>query len=182
MSDDPYASFKDDGIPSNLETVLMTLADELQAAEKAVEEAESALEKAKDLRRDLTDTRIPAATEGMNGKLTLRDGRILEVKEEIRSSIAGDKRVPAINWLDKEGYGNLVKREIVFSFPKGQTERAQAFQKAITNLNMGLVMKENFTVHHATLNSWVKEKLSEGVELPKEVFGIFRQRSAKVKE
>jgi hypothetical protein len=47
---------------------------------------------------------------------------------------------------------------------------------------MPLVMKENYSVHHATLNAWVKEQLGDGVELPKETFGIFRQRSSKVKE
>jgi len=182
MIDDPYAAFKDDSIPGNLEIVLMQLADELQAAEVLITEAEEALEKAKDARKDIAEVRIPAATEGMNGKLTLKDGRILEVKEDIRSSIAGEKRVPAIKWLDDHDYGHIVKRELVFSFAKGDDANFDKFQKAIKNIKMPLVMKENYSVHHATLNAWVKEQLGEGVELPKEIFGIFRQRVAKVKE
>jgi hypothetical protein len=182
MTDDPYAAFKDESIPGNLEIVLMQLADELVAAEALVTECELALENAKDARKDITEMRIPAATEGMNGKLVLKDGRTLEVKEEIRSSIAGDKRVPAINWLDANDYGHIVKRELVFSFAKGDDASFEKFQTAVKEIKMPLVMKENYSVHHATLNAWVKEQLGDGVELPKETFGIFRQRSAKVKE
>tara|TARA_R110000851_G_scaffold16046_2_gene52539 strand:+ start:30247 stop:30795 length:549 start_codon:yes stop_codon:yes gene_type:complete len=182
MTDDPYAAFKDDGIPGNLEIVLMQLADELEAADALIAIAEEALEKAKDARKDIAEVRIPAATEGMNGKLVLKDGRTLEVKEDIRSSIAGDKRIPAIAWLDANDYGHIVKRQLVFSFAKGDDKGFKAFEDTIKKLKMPLVMKEEFSVHHATLNAWVKEKLGEGIELPRDTFGIFRQRVAKVKE
>lgn len=182
MTDDPYAAFKDDAIPGNLENVLIQLADELQDADAAIVAAEEVLEKAKDARKDIAEVRIPAATEGMNGKLLLKDGRTLEVKEDIRSSIAGEKRVPAIKWLDDHDYGHIVKRQLVFSFAKGDDAAFEKFRKAVDKIKMPLVMKEEFSVHHATLNAWVKEQLGEGVELPKEIFGIFRQRVAKVKE
>ena len=182
MTADPYAAFKDESIPGNLEIVLMQLADELVAADALILEREEALEAAKDARKDIAEVRIPTATEGMNGKLLLKDGRTLEVKEDIRSSIAGNKRVPAIQWLDDHDYGHIVKRELVFSFAKGDDKAFEKFEKAVKKIKMPLVMKENFSVHHATLNAWVKEQLGEGVELPKETFGIFRQRVAKVKE
>lgn len=182
MSTDPYAAFKDEVIPGNLEIVLIQLADELQDADAAILAAKEALEAAKDTRKDIAEVRIPAATEGMNGKLLLSDGRTLEVKEDIRSSIAGEKRVPAIKWLDDHDYGHIVKRELVFSFAKGDDAAFEKFQKAVKKIGMPLVMKENYSVHHATLNAWVKEQLGDGVELPKEIFGIFRQRVAKVKE
>jgi hypothetical protein len=182
MTDDPYAAFKDDAIPGNLEVVLMQLADELQEADALILKCETALEKANDARKDLSDVRIPAATEGMNGKLLLKDGRTLEVKETIRASIAGEKRVPAINWLDANDYGHIVKRELVFSFAKGDDKSFDNFRKAVKKIKMPLVMKENYSVHNATLTAWVQERLEEGVELPKETFGIFRQRVAKVKE
>jgi hypothetical protein len=118
----------------------------------------------------------------MNGKLTLKDGRILEVKEDIRSSIAGEKRVPAINWLDANGYGNLPKRQIIVEFSKGEDKAFKKFAADLRRRKLPLVVEENHTVHHATLNAWVKEQLNEGVELPKDTFGIFRQRVAKVKE
>lgn len=182
MTVDLYADFKEDQTPSNLDQVLIQLADELQEAALTVENVENALELAKDKLKDITDIRVPAATDGLEGKFDLSDGRTMTVKETIRSSIAGEKRAPAIRWLDEHDYGHIVKRNLVFSFAKGDTESHKKFVEAVKKIKMPLVMKEDYSVHHMTLNSFVKEKLSEGIELPKDVFGIFRQRVAKVTE
>ena len=179
---DNYAAFRDDKPSDNLTAVLRTLADEYLAAEAEVARIEAELEVAKTNLKDIAENRIPQATDGMEGKFNLGDGRELQIKEEIRSSIAGEKREPAIKWLDEHGYGHIVKREIVFEFPKGDEARSTAFVEAVQKLGMPLVMKSNFSVHHATLNSWVKERLGEGDALPNETFGIFRQRTAKVKD
>ena len=179
---DNYAAFRDDKPSDNLTAVLRTLADEYLAAEAEVARIEAELEVAKTNLKDIAENRIPQATDGMEGKFNLGDGRELQIKEEIRSSIAGEKRDPAIKWLDEHGYGHIVKRELVFEFPKGDEARSKAFIEAVQKLGMPLVMKSNFSVHHATLNSWVKERLGEGDALPNETFGIFRQRTAKVKD
>ena len=118
MSDD-YAAFRDEGQNSNLRAVLVSLADELIAAEEEVARIEVMLEEAKLKVKDIAEFRIPQATDGMEGKFNLGDGRELQIKEEIRSSIAGDTRVPAIQWLDEHGFGHIVKREVSFEFPKG---------------------------------------------------------------
>lgn len=181
MSDE-YAAFRQPEKSDNLNGVLRSLADELQAAEAEIERITAELEVANNIKKDLVEKRIPDVTDGLEGKFDLGDGREMTIKEEIRSSIAGDKRIPAIEWLDEHGYGHIVKREIIFEFPKGDEERCKKFIEAIKDLKLGqLVMKSNYTVHHATLNSWVKEQLGEGVALPKETFGIFRQRVAKLK-
>lgn len=182
MSDDVYADLRDEEVPTNLLTVLRQLADELAAAEAEVAAAEEILQQRKNMLKDIVEQRIPRATEGMDGKLDLKDGRELIIKEEIRSSIAGDKREPAIEWLDANGYGSIVKRQVIFEFPKGSTDRCNKFLEAVQSLGLGqLVMKTKYEVHHATLNSWVKERLKEGDEIPTDTFGVFRQRIAKVK-
>ena len=186
MQDDPYADFKDDKIPGNLDTVLIQLADELAEADALIAIKEKELEEAKDNRKDIAESRIPAATDGLDGKFALSDGRTLEVKEDIRSSIAGDKRIPAIAWLDANDYGHIVKRQQIVEFGKDSDEAVEAFNKAMKKhmkkTGKPLVIKEKYEVHHATLNAWVKEQMGEGVDLPKETFGIFRQRVAKLKE
>jgi len=182
MQDD-YAAFRDDKPSHNLTTVLRLLADEYLAAEAEVLRIEEELVTAKTALKDIAENRIPQATDGMEGEFNLGDGRKLQIKEDIRSSIAGEKRIPAIQWLDDNDYGHIVKREVVFQFAKGDEERCEKFIEAVQQLPLGkLVFNTNFTVHHATLNSWVKERLGEGDAIPNDIFGIFRQRTAKVKE
>lgn len=183
---DEYAAFRDEP-GENFKAVLRTLADEYIAAEELVHQKELELETANATLKDIAEHRIPQATEGMDGTFDLGDGRELKLKEEIRASIAGEKRVPAINWLDEHDYGHIVKRQVIVEFGKGEEERTTVFLKALKELeeneNIGkLVIKTNYSVHPMTLVSWVKEQLKEGVALPKDIFGIFRQRTAKVKE
>ena len=181
---DEYAEYRD-APGDNFKAVLRSLADEYLEAEAEVARKEHELEVAKANKKDIAEVRIPQATEGMDGKFDLGDGRELQLKEEIRASIAGEKKDPAIRWLDDNDYGHIVKRQVIIEFGKGETERTEAFMKAVKALEAELgtlVVKTNFSVHNATLVSWVKEQLGEGVDLPVDVFGIYRQRTAKVKE
>jgi len=183
MSDE-YAAFRAQP-GDNFKAMLRGLADEYLETEAKIAQIEAELEMTNAMLRDLSEKRIPEVTEGMDGNFDLGDGRELQLKEKVRASIAGDKRIPAINWLDEHDYGHIVKRQIVVEFGKDETERTEAFLKALQALEpeLGtLVIKKNYQVHNATLVSWVTEQLSEGVDLPTETFGIYRQRTAKVKD
>lgn len=183
MAEDPYGSFKEEN-NSNLTHVLRQLADELIDAQAEVARIKLQLEVAENLVKDITEKRIPEVTDGLDGKFDLGDGRTITIKEEIRASIAGDKRIPAILWMDSHGYGHIVKRQMTFEFAKDDHEKAARFKEAMAPImaQLGVPLKENHSVHPGTLVAWVKEQLGEGVDLPVDVFGIFRQRTAKVKE
>lgn len=181
--DDPYAEFKASQ-GDNLKTVLRSLADELVDAMAEVERIQEQLTVAQNMVKDLTEVRIPAVAEGLEGKFDLGDGRSLTIKEEIRASVAGEKLEPAVEWLDSQGYGGIVKRNLTFEFGKDDHERVQAFKEAIAPIlkSQRLVLKEKRAIHPQTLVAWVKERLGEGDKLPVDIFGIYRQRVAKVKE
>lgn len=183
MQDDPYADFKS-GDNDNLKTVLRQLADELVEAMADVDRIKEELKTAENVVKDLTENRIPSVAEGLEGKFDLGDGRTLTIKEEIRASVAGEKLAPAVEWLDAHDYGGLVKRNLTFEFGKDDDERVKKFKEAVEPIlkEQKLVLKEKHAIHPATLVAWVKERLEEGDKLPVDVFGIFRQRIAKVKE
>lgn len=180
-NDDDYGAFRENN--SNLTTVLNQLADELVAALREVQEAEQTLKEKKSYADDIAQVRIPAATDGLEGKFDLGNDRVLEVKEEIRASVAGDKLAPAVEWLDQNDYGSIVKRTLVFEFGKDDDEKVKKFKEAIAPIirDQRLVFKEKTAIHPQTLLAWVKERLKEGDKLPVETFGIFRQKTAKVK-
>ena len=183
MDDDPYASLRADE-SSNIQTVLRQLADELLEHMAEVDRIKEELQAAENLVRDYTENRIPAVAEGLEGKFDLGDGRTLTIKEEIRASVAGEKLAPAVEWLDAHDYGNIVKRNLIFEFGKDDDEKVKAFKEAVTPILKAqkLVLKEKHAIHNATLVAWVRERLDEGESLPIDIFGIFRQRIAKVKE
>jgi hypothetical protein len=181
--DDPYADFKSQE-GDNLKTVLRELADELIAAQAEVDRIQLELDAANGVVKDLVENRIPNVAEGLEGDFNIGDGRTLTIKQEIRASVAGEKLAPAVEWLDAHNYGNIVKRNLTFEFGKDDDERVKAFKEAVLPILVAqkLVLKEKTAIHPATLLAWVKERLKEGDNLPVDVFGIFRQRIAKVKE
>jgi len=181
--EDPYAEFKSNE-SDNLKTVLRGLVDELVEAMSEVDRIKAELEVAENVVKDLTQNRIPSVAEGLEGKFDLGDGRTLTIKEEIRASVAGEKLGPAVEWLDAHDYGSIVKRNLTFEFGKDDHKRVKAFKEAVAPIlkSQKLVLKEKNAIHPATLVAWVKERLAEGDALPVDIFGIFRQRVAKVKE
>ncbi len=185
MSDDAYGDFRDDTGPgSNINAVLNQLADELIAAQEEVERIEQELVVAKNLVKDITEKRIPAVTDGLEGKFNLGNDRILEIKEDIRASVAGEKLGPAVEWLTEHKFDSIVKRSLGFEFGKNDHKKVAEFKKVMEPIikELGLVMKEKNAIHPQTLLAWVKERLKEGDEIPADTFGVFRQKSAKVKE
>jgi len=182
MSNDPYESFKDDTIPSNLMTVLSQLADEQTALEKLKIKIEAELEEVNQALRQLSDIKIPAAAEGLQGKLKLDDGRTIEIGEKIRASISGEKKFPAIAWLDKNDFGHIVKRQVILEFARDDHENFNKVKKALEATGVPANMKIESNVHWMTLEAWVREKLKEGVNLPRDIFGIYIQKISKITE
>lgn len=185
MSEDPYAALKaEDKNDGNLKKVMRELADMYLEAEELVAQKTKELEDAQKALDDIAVFRIPTALDGLDGNFPVGDGITIQVKEHIRASIAGEKAKPAIKWLDDNGYGNIVKRQLIAEFPKEDQERFQEFLTKITPAlqELHVVLTDKHSVHPGTLVAWVKEKLGEGVELPVETFGIFRQRKGIVKK
>ncbi len=181
MAVDEYAEYR--GNDHNLKRVLTDLAEELDFAQKEVDNKKSELEDAQAHLKELSHRTIPEAADGLDGKFELEGTeRQLIIEEIIRASIAEERKEPAIKWLDENGYGNLVKRQLIIEFNRDDEERYKSFVEHIKMFpGPNLVIKRTDSVHHATLTSWVREKLEAGVDLPVQIFGIFRGRVAKLK-
>lgn len=129
--------------------------------------------------RDLTWREIPTLMDeiGLKEFKTLDDVTVA-IKEEIEAGISEERRGPAHGWLDDNGHSGLVKRNIVVSFNKDQTEAAQALLKELRPKYAAVT--EDTKVHPSTLKAWVREMLEKGVNIPQETFGVFRHRVAKI--
>lgn len=180
-NDDAYGAFRDDSVPTNLMNVLVQLSDELLKAEKIKEEKTEELRLASEMVTNIKERRIPDAAEGVQGKINLPDGRTLEITEKVRASIAGDKRIPAIKWLDDNDYGSIVKRELVFQFNREDEDKFKRFVDHVKSSGIPVTMRENFSVHHSTLEAFVRERLKEGDDIDRSILGVYIQKDAKVK-
>ena len=150
------------------------LAELLLQMRKKVEDLDKQLDAAKaDLRRveqeDLPDLMQELGLETFR----LKTGETIEVKPEIDCAITEEKRAAAHTWLSGNGFGGLIKTEVVVKF--GRDERAAAIACA---QQIGGDMIER--VHPSTLKSFIKEQMSAGKPVPFDLFGVHPFNKVKV--
>lgn len=153
---------------------------EFLTAEREVKEAEEALKAAQDRLRNITETQLPLLMDEAKQKtLTTLDGYQVTRGEVIRASISQENMPKAAEWLQANGQGAIIKREISLKFGKGEEDKAAEAVGALREHHFAPVDK--MSVHPQTLGSVVRELLEAGKEIPMDVLGVYVQPLVKVK-
>lgn len=176
---DPYADFRDDDSPDKKSLDrLKILARQQSGAETAVAEAEAALKKAQEKERDYKERLIPEVMEelGME-EFTTSDGFHIKIEKKIRTSLSKENKPAGFAWLEKNGHGGLIKRQIGVAFNRDQQEAAT---KLLATLRKDYDVKQEMKVESSTLKAFVIAQLKAGTDLPLGVFGVHEQKFAKL--
>jgi hypothetical protein len=112
--------------------------------------------------------------------LTLTDGSVLELRDDVACSISDEQRPIAHQWLIDNGYDGIIKTELSIPFARGEHETAVQIAAEIA-ATYGRQTAVNETIHHQTLRAFVRERLEKGVAVPTKPFGIFPYSEAKLK-
>ena len=114
--------------------------------------------------------------------------QLLDVQKEIENTklklkfykghISEAHRPAAVEWLMANGHGGLIKNEVTVKFGKDEDDRARATVQSL--LQQGLSPNVKQGVHPQTLNAFVKEQLTGGMDLPADIFGIYVGSRAKI--
>lgn len=97
-------------------------------------------------------------------QLALEDDYSLERGENVYSSISAANAPAAAAWLEKNGYGAIIKARIGIEFEKGDTKMIAAVVKALKSVKANYDLREG--VHPQTLRAFVRESLEVGRKLP----------------
>lgn len=88
----------------------------------------------------------------------------VNIKTYVSSKIADNGL--AYDWLESEGYGDLIKDTL--DFPKGELEKS-----VIQELEeKGLSFKHTHAIHHSSLKKIMSDRLKDGEILPDELDGF----------
>jgi hypothetical protein len=160
---------------------LAVLAQQQIDLEDAIAQDEKKLDAKREELRILAEKTLPELMDGLGmEEFSTRSGLRIKVAEAIRASIPKARQKEAVDWLDDHGYENLVKREFNILFGKEEEAWANRFAADLAKRKHQLNVKQDASVHNRTLVAFVKEQLEEGKELPLDLFGVFRQRYAKI--
>ncbi len=119
----------------------------------------------------LREESVPMAMMELGVKeFTLTTGEKVTIKQDVYASIPVANRDAAFEWLDKHGFGGLLKTSITANFGRGEEEEVKRAVDALTSI--GVTVMEKQDVNAMTLKAWLREQLEEGnKELDLDLFG-----------
>lgn len=173
------------------------LAQELLDLDNEIGALTTLLEEKQKERRRIAEHTLPELLDEIGlSDFTLTDGRKLCVQSQVFASIPSktaidkerdpvvkaamrERTLAAFTWLERNGYGALISREVKAKFKKGEGSLATKAIEALGELGMTAV--SDLSVHPATLSAFVKEQLANGREdLPFDLLNIHQARITKI--
>ena len=155
------------------------LVEKLDRAERTLADVAETYEDAKEVVRELAEEVIPQALESLGlDEIRTASGLKVSVKETVHARLSQETKAEAIAWLDQNGHAGLVKRKVQIDFDREESEAAMALLEELQGKFPAVYADE--TVHPSTLRSFVKGLVEDGEDFPRELFGTYIKKQAKV--
>jgi hypothetical protein len=177
-------------LPEDLLTKIKTQATLLRATQHTIENLEERLSAAKQERLALARDILPdlLAQAGTPSLTIEAEGNQpaykITSKPFARANIAANwdpaRRQEALDWLDTNGHGDLIKTEILVALNKDQRAAALDLIEKLEALGYTPDVLEN--VNHMTLSKWLRECIARGVMVPLDIIGGEVGMEATIKE
>ena len=159
---------------------IVALAQLLAQQQSDVDRLEEELKEAKKAARTTEREDLPTLMEELGiTELKLEDGSVVKVVPDCECGITERTRDAAMRWLAENGFGGLIKTQVIATYGRGERENAlKAFEKLVDE-PADVLLKED--VHHSTLKSFVKEQIAAGNALPMDTFNVIPFNKATIK-
>ena len=177
------------GAIADMASRMLDLQDEINRTEELLKKQKQDLTK-------LAEQDLPDLMQELNIKdFTLSNGAKVQVDDFISGTVPsagaidrakGDDRVNmeirqqhCFDWLRGNGAGDLIKNNVEVQFGRNEDDVCDEF--AVELNSRAINYKRSVGVHPSTLNSFIKERMSEGKEVPHDLFKIYTGRRAKIR-
>ena len=189
LLDDVAPASNEIGAVADMASRMLNLQDEINRSEEALKQKKQDLTK-------LAEQDLPDLMQELNIKnFTLSNGAKVEVNDIISGSVPaagaidrakGDDKIDlemrqenCFDWLRANGAGDLIKSNVEVQFGRDEDDACNSFIDELQDRQ--IYYKRAKAVHPGTLNSFIKERLSEGKEVPHDLFRIYTGRKAKIR-
>ena len=189
LLEDVAPSSNEIGAIAEMASRMLDLQDEINRTEELLKKQKQDLTK-------LAEQDLPDLMQELNIRdFTLRNGAKVQVDDFISGTVPsagaidrakGDDRVNmeirqqhCFDWLRGNGAGDLIKNNVEVQFGRNEDDVCDEF--AIELNSRAINYKRSVGVHPSTLNSFIKERMSEGKEVPHDLFKIYTGRRAKIR-
>ena len=151
---------------------IAALAATLLAQQQEVATLEDMLSHAKERARTLAEVDLPELMRECDLTMVkLADGTKVEVVDGVQCGITADNRAAAHAWLERHGFGGLIKTAVVVAYGRNEHDAALALAERL-HAQLGADVELQETVHPSTLKSFVKEQRAAGANVPEDLFSV----------
>jgi len=159
---------------------LTELTATLQETEMALAMMEAEVKRVTQVILDLKEQQIPELMEDLGvAEYTTSEGVKVSLKKNVFASLGASnspKAMAAYKWLDDNGHGTLIKRNVVVSFPREQAEEAALLADSLREQHFATKIESK--VEPSTLRSFVAQALDKGEDIPLDTFSVFVKKTA----
>ena len=153
--------------------------NQLQKLDDAIQEAEQTLGQLKAEYRELSEVDIPSMLSELGlSEITLKDGNKISTSTYYSARISEDKRDEAFQWLNDNGFGDIVKNTVSVSFGREEDDSAKKLLETLDTDGYKTAQKKH--VEPMTLKAFVREQVEKGSDLPLETFNVYIGQKTKV--
>jgi len=146
--------------------------NQLQKLDDAIKEAEQTLGQLKAEYRELSEVDIPSMLSELGlSEITLKDGNKISTSTYYSARISEDKREEAFQWLNDNGFGDIVKNTVSVSFGREEDDSARKLVDSLEDNGYATAQKK--WVEPMTLKAFVREQVEKGSDLPLETFNVY---------
>lgn len=170
-----------DAAPDKLDVLNAALAEAIDL-ELAVAQLEEDLKAAKKALHTLRSSRIPDIMDELGMDSVTFRGWKVTISDFVSGSLPKDPEANAraIQWLEAEDAGGLIKTDLSLAF--GRSQHNEALDLAGRLEAEGLAPAVKSSVHPQTLHSFARERIRNGESLDVEVLGLYVGKVAKMKQ
>lgn len=127
--------------------------------------------KLKETERNLSEQSIPNLMQQAGiSEIKLDDGTAISIKTYYAASISKANEDEAFNWLRDNGYGDLIKNNVLLQFGKAQDKDAN---NLVNELKSKVTMFPKMKVEPMTLKAFVRNEIEQGKSVPMDLLGVF---------
>lgn len=143
---------------------LVEMSEELATLKSELDDAEAEVKRKKAQVDHLERERIPQIMDKLNLEEFATKTHKIEIKEVVAANISKANQDEAFDWLDDNGHGGMIKRNVVVAFDRDQQE---AVEELLTELRGDYpTVKQECKLNAQTLKAWVRQQLEEGETIP----------------